>query len=698
MTSQARNTYSTDTIVQSNGDTVHRTLFNWATFSIDGMAEEYTKLCDEGRALADNVAAIPEPSFADLVLAFEDLFVRMQRLIGPMGHLAAVTPNRYPGIEKLEEKIGVIDAAYRTDIGQHVPLFDAFKRFRASSAYEQLSAEEKKIIDDSIRDFTLGGVALPAKEKARLKEINEESSLVGEKFKQNVKDYQEAWSHHVTDRSELDGVPGPVLADMENSAKEKGLSGWLVTVKQNVAAGVLDYAKNRELRRLVHRAWSTRASDQGPRAGEFDNTPVIQKLLALAHEKALILGFANHAERVLPKRMMPSVDAVTEFLADLSVRTHKRAHDEWDKMREFARLELGIDELEGWDHAFVATLLQEKLYGFDPEEVRKYFPVSKVMEGLFGVMHDLYDGLTARRRDDIKAYRDDVHFYEILDADGNFKGGVWVDLFARSDKRPGAWMDIAEYRRVSDSGTFAPIAYLTCNFTPPENAREEAYLNFGDEVITTFHEFGHDLHHLLSATRYCDSGMMGVEWDAVELPSQLMEEFARDPRAMQAMSAHKETGEMIPLDLAERVIAAEKFNAALMLTRQLVFGTFDWELYRDYDPINPPDLAAKWEETHRRIAATPYYSWQRSACSFGHIFAGGYSAGYYSYLNAMVLVADARGAFVETGELRNPVVGRKLRSEILEKGSSAPMRALYRNFRGRDADPLALLRYYGLLS
>jgi oligopeptidase A len=685
-----------ETKVRPGGSTAVLLIIDWENFHIEGIAEEFRKLCDEGRVLADRIAVLPSPGFAELVVSFEELTDRMHQVEAPLGHLGGVSPDAYPGIRDAKEELALLAAAYGTDIGQHEGLFTAFKHFRASGDYSLLASDEQKIIDDTLRDFTLAGVGLSPEAKARLKAIQEEASTQGNLFNNNLIDVQKEWSLHVTDVDRLAGVPSAIIAAMAGDAKAREVEGWLVTLRQDVAMGIMSHAKDRKLREEVYIAWTTRASDQGPLAGKYDNAPVALRLLALGHEEAKLLGFGSYAELALEKRMVPSVSTVNTFLETLASRAHEKAGEEFAELSQFAADELSIAKLEGWDISFAAEALKKKRYDYDPEEVRKYFPAAKVFEGMFTVVKDCY-GISALRRDDIRGYHSDVVFYEILDESGLVIGGCWVDLFSRSDKKSGAWMDIAAFRRETNDGLQLPVGLLTCNFTKPEKEGEEAYLTF-DEILTTYHEFGHNLHHLVCKSRYIGTSMNGVEWDAIELPSQFMENFAKDIATLREFSSHKETGEAIPEELALRLIASEEFQMGLFLTRQLLLGTFDWEIYRDYDPAHPPVLHEKWRAVQERISVTPMYPWQRPANNFGHIFAGGYSAGYYSYLWAQALGADAWEAFKETGKLRNPEVGRRFLRAVLEEGASSPMEQLYRNFRGRDADPEALLRYYSLIA
>lgn len=694
----SKNVYTVHTIVQPSGETAFLPVFNWSSFSQEGVLDEYQRLSKEGLALADRVAAIAEPSFADLVLGFEDLQDRMHRLTSPVHHLKNVAANAYPGIKELEEELSDSEAAYAADIGQHEGLYGAYRRFAVSPAYAMLSAEERKIIDDDLRDFVLSGVALQEDKRKRFKALVMEAAKLGVQFATNATDSEEKIVYHTTAEDDLDGIPDKTKSVMRGIAEETKREGWAVTLRGDIVALVMMNARDRSLRETVYRANQTKASDQGPFAGENDNTPVANRLREAHHEMANILEYHNYAELAIQTRMAPSVAVVSKFLGDLASRAHKKAHDEFADLSRFAKETLGLDSLKGWDFAYVVKEYQKARLGVDPEEVRKYFPQPKVMDGLFDAIKRLY-GMTLRRMDDVPSYRDDVSFYGLYDKEGNLRGGLWVDLYARAGKRAGAWADVAEYRRALDAGIQLPVGYLVCNFQGLQRAGETAYLLWND-VTTLYHECGHALHHLVTKARRSATGSFGVEWDAVELPSQFMEYFAEDLRIMRAMSAHKETGEEIPEAFARNVILAdvERFLPGIYLTRQLTFGIFDWELYRDYDPDAPRSICELYEAVHYRIAVTPYYSWQRFQNAFMHIFGGGYAAGYYSYLWALALALDAKEAFDETGDLFNTVVAEKFFRKVLERGSTEKMEQMYRDFRGRDADPMALLRFFGLAS
>lgn len=694
-----KNTYVTRTVTEPDGTKASLIVFDWTNFTQEGVLDAYKNLCDEGRDLADKVAALAEHTFENVVLPFEDLYDRMHRLAGPVHHLKNVDSNAYPGIDKLTASLSVMGASFESDIGQHEGLYQAYKRLRERLGFAALAADEKKIVEDRLRDFRLAGVGLTEDKKAQLKKLHEEGAELAEQFEKNLTEVQKKCVRRIVDERELDGVPEQVKAALKENAKELGQSGWALTLRGDLVRAIMMKATNRALREELFRAHWTEASDTGPFAGENDNGPLVARIRAIAHEEALLLGFDNYAALALETRMAPSVSVVSKFLSDLALRAHPRAHEEWNALSAFAAKELGIPLLEGWDIIFVSEAFRKANFSVDQEVVREYFPEDKVLAGMFSVVASLY-GVTVKRVHGVRLWSNEASFYELTDRNGTLLGGLYVDLYSRSGKRSGAWMDHATSRRVLPDGVQLPVAYLNCNFTRPKKAGETAHLTF-DEVVTTFHEFGHCLHLLLSKARYAATGMAVVEWDAIELPSQIMEDFAKDLRVMTAMSAHRETGLPIPEGLARQVLAAEEkmpmgMPAGMYLTRQLTFATYDWELYRDYDRTSPSDPYAFYEAVHRRISVTPTYPWMRFANSFSHIFAGGYSAGYHSYLWAETLATDAFEAFRETGNILNENVGNKFLTEILERGAERTMEESYRAFRGRDADPVALLRSYGL--
>jgi oligopeptidase A len=508
-----------------------------------------------------------------------------------------------------------------------------------------------------------------------------------------VLDATDAWSEAVTDESKLAGIPESGRAVLRTYAEEKRADGWLVTLKQPSVQAVLSYADDRALRERVYRAYQTRASDQGPNANEFDNSARIENILALRHEAAQLLGFRDAAEESLATKMAPSSDAVLAFLHDLAARAKPVALRELDELRAFARDELGLPDLQAWDVPYAAEKLRERKYALNEEELKPYFALDAVIDGLFAITQRVF-GVSLHRRVDVDVWHPDVRYYDLVDESGRVFAGAYVDLYARSGKRGGAWMDVCVNRFRRDGVLQQPVAFLTCNFAPP-TATTPSLLTH-DDVLTLFHEFGHGLHHLLTEVDLPGvGGINGVEWDAVELPSQFMENFGWLREALDLFARHWQTGEKLPDELFARMQAARHFHAGLFLVRQLEFGLFDFRIHREFDPARGARAMETLSEVRDEVAVIHPPQWQRFPHAFTHIFAGGYGAGYYSYLWAEVLSADAFGKFEEAGVF-DRATGRAYREAILAVGASRPALESFVAFRGREPTPDALLRSYGL--
>jgi oligopeptidase A len=644
------------------------------------------------RAAIDGLTAADAPrDFAHVMLAQERLDQRLSRAWAPVGHLHAVADT-----EPLREAYGHAEEKltdHSIEMGQNRALYAAVQAVADRPDFAGLSRAEQASVEHALRDFRLSGVALEEPARSRFRAIGVELSKLTTDFSNAVLDATEAWHQHVTDDRELDGIPASGRAVLRQYAKDMDLEGYLVTLKQPSVQAVLTYAENRALRERVYWAYQTRASDQGPQAGKFDNSERIEKIMALRHEAAQLLGFANAAEESLATKMAGSTQTVLDFLADLAARAKPVAQRELKELRQFATEELKLDNLEPWDVGFAAERLRQQRYALDEEQLKPYFPLPAVIDGLFAVTGQLY-GISLRQRDDVDTWHADVRYYDVLDADGKVFAGAYFDLYARSGKRGGAWMDVCQARFRDGDQVQLPVAFLTCNFPPPtENV--PALLTH-DDVLTLFHEFGHGLHHMLTAIDLPSiGGIDGVEWDAVELPSQFMENFGWDRPALNIFARHYETGEPLPDELYQRMLAARHFHAGLFLVRQLEFAQFDFLLHLEYDPAlgaRPLDIL---ERVRQAVAVLHPPAWQRFPHAFSHIFAGGYSAGYYSYLWAEVLSADAYGVFEEAGGIDRDR-GERFRREVLSVGASRPALDSFVAFRGREPTPDALLRSYGL--
>ena len=654
-------------------------------------------LLAESRA---GIAALTAPGtlrdFNAVMLPQERLEQRISHAWAPVSHLHSVADSEAlrqvygPAEEKLTD--------YSIEVGQNRDLYAAVQAVADAPDFAGLSRAKRALVEHALRDFKLSGVALEEPARSRFREIGVELSKLSTEFSNAVLDATDAWQEHVTDERDLAGIPESGRAVLRQYAKEKGLDGYLVTLKQPSVQAVMTYADNRGLRERVYWAYQTRASDQGPHAGKYDNTARIEKIMALRHEAAQLLDFANAAEESLATKMAGTPDEVLGFLHDLASRAKPVAQKELATLRDFAATELKLDNLEAWDVAYASEKLRQKQYALDEEQLKPYFPLPAVIDGLFGLVQRLY-GITLKPRDDVDVWHPDVRYYDVVDAAGHIFAGAYIDLYARSGKRGGAWMDVCRARFDDGMHMQLPVAFLTCNFAPPTEGRPALLTH--DDVLTLFHEFGHGFHHLLTEVPLPSvGGIEGVEWDAVELPSQFMENFGWNREALDLFAKHWETGERLPDELFQRMLAARHFHAGLFLVRQLEFALFDFMLHLEYDPAKGARTLEVLEQSRREVAVLHPPAWQRFPHAFSHIFAGGYAAGYYSYLWAELLSADAFGAFEEHGHVGHSVIdaatGDRFRREILAVGASRPALESFVAFRGRKPEPEALLRSHGL--
>ncbi len=552
---------------------------------------------------------------------------------------------------------------------------------------------QRKVIENELRDFRLSGIDLSDENKQRYREIMQKLSKLTSKFGENVLDATQAWSKLIDDEAALSGLPESAIALTKQQAENEGKQGYLLNLEFPSYYPVITYADDRELRREMYEAYVTRASDEGPNAGQWDNTPIMEEILALRHEVAQLLGFDNYAERSIATKMAASTDQVVEFLQELADRSLPVAKQELQQIREFAKTRHGQTELEAWDIAYYSEKLRQSEYNISQEELKPYFPAPQVINGMFDVVGKLY-GIKIQPHEGIDRWHDDVQFFEIVDSNNAIRGQFYLDLFARANKRGGAWMDECISRKVRDGKTQTPVAYLTCNFTPPIGD-DPALLTHG-EVETLFHEFGHGLHHMLTKVDYTSvSGISGVAWDAVELPSQFMENWCWEREALDLFAAHYQSGEKIPDDLYQRMKAAKNFQSAMQMVRQLEFSLFDFRMHREYNPEKGANVYELLDDVRKQVAVMQPPSFNRFPHSFSHIFAGGYAAGYYSYKWAEVLSADAFSAFEET-HIFDKKTGQRFLQAILEQGGSREPMELFIDFRGREPTIDALLRHSGL--
>ena len=644
------------------------------------------------RARIDGLLAAGAPrDFARVILAGQECEDRLNLVWAPVSHLHGVADS--DALRKVHSAAQEKIVEHASELGQNRELHAAVKAVAARADTPALPRAARTLIEHELRDFRLSGVALEEPARTRFREIANELSKLATGFEEAVLDATDAWSESIADEAGLAGLPESGLAVLREYAQEKSRDGWLVTLQQPSVQAVLTYADDRGLRERVYRAYQTRASDQGPNAGEFDNSARIDRILALRHEAARLLGFADAAEESLATKMAPSPEAVFAFLRDLAARAKPVAARELAELRAFAAAELGLADLQPWDVGYASEKLRARKYALNEEELKPYFALDAVIEGLFAISQRVF-GILLRQRDGVDVWHPDVRYYDLLDADGRVFGGVYVDLHARKGKRGGAWMDVCRNRFERADGTQLPVAFLTCNFAPP-TATTPSLLTH-DDVLTLFHEFGHGLHHLLTEVGLPGvAGINGVEWDAVELPSQLMENFGWQRIALDLFARHWQTGGKLPDDLFARMLAARHFHAGLFLVRQLEFALFDFRLHREFDPARGARALQILGEVRDEVAVLHPPAWQRFPHAFTHIFAGGYGAGYYSYLWAEVLSADAFERFEEAGVF-DRATGEAYRKAILGVGGSRPALESFVEFRGREPRPDALLRSYGL--
>jgi oligopeptidase A len=646
--------------------------------------------------LADNRAGIARilaeqganPSWDGLVLAMDELHARLGAAWSPVSHLNAVC-NSAELREAYEGCLPLL-SAYWTELGQNRELFKAYEALAASPAAANFDVAQKTILEHALRDFRLSGIDLPAEQQKRYAEIQARLSELGSRFSNQLLDATQAWTKHVTDEAALAGLTDSAKAQMQQAAQAKGLDGWLISLEFPSYFAVMTYADDRALREEVYAAYCTRASDQGPNAGQNDNGPVMQEILDLRQELARLLGYANFSALSLATKMAESPEQVLHFLRDLAVRSKPYAQQDLDQLKAYAA-EQGCAQLQSWDSGYYGEKLREARYSVSQEALRAYFPVDKVLSGLFAIVQKLY-GIQIRELHDFERWHPDVRLFEI-EENGQHVGRFYFDLYARANKRGGAWMDGARDRRRDAAGQLvAPVAYLVCNFTPAVNGKPALLTH--DEVTTLFHEFGHGLHHLLTRVEHAGaSGINGVAWDAVELPSQFMENWCWEPEGLALISGHYETGAPLPQDILEKMLAAKNFQSGLMMVRQLEFSLFDFELHTSHGDGRSVLDVLNGVRDEVAVMRPPAYN--RFANSFAHIFAGGYAAGYYSYKWAEVLSADAFSRFEEEGVF-NPQTGAAFREAILAKGGSQEPMALFVAFRGREPSIDALLRHSGL--
>ncbi len=648
------------------------------------------KLLTQAREVVNQCLQQDIYTWENLIDPIENIEDKLNKAWSPVSHLNSVLNS-----DELRDAYNACLAKlseYSTEMGQNKALFKAYQSIKTGPEFTKLAMAQKKIIDNTLKDFQLSGIDLDNDKQQRYKEISQLLSELCSRYSDNVLDATNDWTKLITDENELKGLPESAMIQAKQAAKQIAKEGWLISLQFPSYIAVMTYADNRELRQQHYQAFVTRASELGTNP-DWDNSEVMEKILSLRHEKAQLLGFENYAQLSLATKMANKPTDVTLFLEDLAEKSLPQAHQDLQELKQFALQEYALNELNAWDVGYISEKMRQYYYQLSQEEVKVYFPANKVITGLFAVVDKLY-GLQIEEISEFDRYHADVQFFEIKDKNNKLRGKFYLDLYARGKKRGGAWMDDCVGRKKIGNEIQQPVAYLTCNFTPPVD--DTPALLTHDEVTTLFHEFGHGLQHMLTQIDYLGvSGINGVEWDAVELPSQIMENWCWEKEALALMSAHYQTGEPLPETLYNKMLAAKNFQAGMMMVRQLEFSLFDFKIHQAFDPEQGGRIYQILDEIRQQVAVILPPDFNRFAHAFSHIFAGGYAAGYYSYKWAEVLSADAYSLFEEKG-IFDRETGESFLTHILEKGGSADAIELFKNFRGREPEIDTLLRHNGI--
>ncbi|MBT5951815.1 MAG: oligopeptidase A [Methylococcales bacterium] len=651
-------------------------------------------LLEECRAIVKITTQITEPfSWENLVNPIEKTEDRLNKAWSPVSHINSVVNNN--DIREAYNACLPKLSQYSTEMGQNKALYNAYSEISNSPSFSRLSQGQQKTIQNALRDFELSGINLNPEQQCRYREISQELSKLSSKFEENVLDATHAWKKHIQDETLLAGIPETTRTLAKTTAETDNLSGWMLTLDFPCYLAIMTYADNPALRQEIYTAFATRASDVNPDTIQWDNTKIMDDLLALRHEKARLLGFNNYAELSLATKMADTPQQVIDFLENLAHKSKEQAQTDFDELQQFAKQEYQSDNLNAWDINYFSEKMRQQQLELSQEEIRNYFPATRVIPGLFTVVNKLY-GLTINEISNFDRWHSDVRFFEIYDQENVLRGKFYLDLYARPNKRGGAWMDDCVSRKNGPDGLQTPVAYLTCNFTPPAN--DDPALLSHNEVITLFHEFGHGLHHMLTKVDHLSvSGINGVQWDAVELPSQFMENWCWQKPALEIISGHYQTGAPLPESLLEKMLAAKNFQSGMFMIRQLEFSLFDFQIHLNFDPTKSSNIYSTLSAIRDQFSVVTTPAFNRFAHSFSHIFAGGYAAGYYSYKWAELLSCDAFSRFEDEG-IFNPQTGADFLTHILEKGGSIDAMDLFVNFRGREPSIDALLQHNGIIS
>lgn len=651
---------------------------------LDSFSNKFNELLINLREKVTSLAAIETPSWDNFIVPLDDVSDALNQCWTPLSHLNSVANS--PKIRDVYSSCLPLLSDYYTDLGQNAALFAAYQRLRNNPGYSDLSVIQQRVIELALRDFRLSGIDLNDDDKQCYKEIAARLSELTTQFENNIVDASAAWQKHITDVKQLAGVPEQRLQAMQAAASAKKMDGYLVTLDYPCYHDIITYADAASLRETIYQAFCTRASDQGPNAGEFDNTSLMHNILTLRQQMANLLGFEHYADLSLVPKMAASVSQAENFLHELAAKVKPKAIQDLAELQKFS----GEEKLSAWDIAYYSEKMRQAEYALSQTEVKQYFPAEHVMQGLFTIINKLF-GVQFKQQDLANLWNEEVRFYELLNSDGQCIGGIYCDLYARQEKRQGAWMDDAICRRQLSNGDIQlPIAFLNCNFAPATSTTP-ALLTHND-VETLFHEMGHCLQHLLTQINHLDvSGINNVAWDAVEFPSQFLESWVWQPESLQLISRHYKTGQTLPDALIEKMIAAKNFQSGLFLIRQIEFSLFDMQLHRQIQNVN---VQQTLQEIRNELAVINPPDYNRFANGFSHIFAGGYAAGYYSYLWAEVLARDAFSIFMRDG-LFDQTAGERFKETVLGLGGSEEAEVVFEKFMGRKPDSNALLVAYG---
>lgn len=627
----------------------------------------------------------------NLMRPLEEIDDRLSQMWSVVNHLNAVV-----NTEELREVYNACLtklSEYSTEMGQNLPLYNAIESLIENGEFNKLNRAQQKVIENELRDFRLAGVNLPTESKQRYAQLQQLLSKLTTKFEENLLDATHAWTKHILDEKELAGLPPSAISMAKENAERQNLQGWLFTLEQPSYSAVLTYADSESLRKEMYIAYVTRGSDQGPCAGKYDNTEVMKQILIGRKQIAQLLGYPSYADLSIVPKMANKTEEVIHFLNALALSSVSTAHNEFDELKRFAKERYGVDTIPAWSVGYYSEKLRQYRYEISQEDLRPYFPEDHVLKGLFEIVNKLF-GIVIKEVKGVDVWHPDVRFFEVYEEEGRLQGQFYLDLYSRPHKRGGAWMDECRVRRRINSDIQTPIAFLTCNFNRPIGDAPALFTH--DEVLTLFHEFGHGLHHLLTKIDYADvSGINGVPWDAVEMPSQFLENWCWEKPALDLIAQHYQTGEPLPEELFNKMLQAKNFQAAMQMVRQLEFALFDFHLHLYFNEQEEDQVQRFINEARERVCVIPIPEFNRFQHGFSHIFAGGYAAGYYSYKWAEVLSSDAFSKFEEQG-IFDPQTGKDFLQNILEKGGSEDPMELFVAFRGRKPSVDALLRHSGI--